>query len=173
MQIPGFYSQKIFEQKGKMGNFFACTGQERDRFLQPGNDRFWCYRLANTLASKYRPQQTIQRTLDVIIIYHIIYLPQHAQGGSVEIDFCGKYKYFIISSRFWYFYPEPVVLRNNLPLYYIFFLLSRICIIPFLVSIKFLVYSQNSRIIPVFLPSYSHMMPSFKNSYIITGRWQP
>lgn len=70
-------------------------------------------------------------------------------------------------------FTQIVLPRTNLPLYYVFYLLSRICIIPFLVSIKFLVYSQNSRIIPVFLPSYSHMIPSFKNSYIITGRWQP
>lgn len=77
MQIPGFYSQKIFEQKGKMGNFLACTGQESDRFHQPGNDRFWCCRLA----SKYRSQQTIQRTLDVIIIHALFTCPSMHKAG--------------------------------------------------------------------------------------------
>lgn len=105
--------------------------RDRDQFQKTGKDRDLCARglhSLNTFSGKYGLQQG-QRILDRIVIYRILY----ANSITARVFCTGKVLVPIFYCPFLYFYQEPIVLRTDSLLYYFFYQVLKISIIPSLV----------------------------------------
>lgn len=110
----------------------------------------------NTFSGKYGLQQG-QRILDRIVIYRILY----ANSITARVFCTGKVLVPIFYCPFLYFYQEPIVLRTDPLLYYFFYQVLKISIIPsqfFLIPGIFLRFTHYSRFFPV--KKCSQIIPS-------------